>query len=84
MKKSSILLVPLVALTLLVAFSPATRAANAGSKKSDASVMHDDKNHCQKNKNHRPFFPKRFCGEHCHHHSHFWWDGYTFWCGGHN
>jgi hypothetical protein len=90
MKKSSILIVPLVALTLLVAFTPATRAAIDGSAKAAASLMHDDDDDDDddddyKHKKHRPMFPKRFCGDHCHHHSHLWWDGwYTFWCGGHN
>jgi hypothetical protein len=84
MKKSSILFVPLFALTLLVAFAPATRAAIAGSIKPTASLMHDvdDDDHKKKQ---RPMFPRRFCGDHCHHHSHLWWDGwYTFWCGGHS
>jgi hypothetical protein len=70
MKKSTILAVPLLALALLVAFTPTTQAAVVGfSKKATASLMH---------------LCTRFCGCHHRHCGHEWCNGYQhFWCPGH-
>lgn len=70
MKKSAILAIPLLVLTLLVAFTPSTQAAVVGvTKQAASSLMH---------------LCTRFCGSHRHHHGHEWCGGYQhYWCPGH-
>jgi hypothetical protein len=70
MKKSTLIALPLLALTLLVALTPTARAAVVdGAKGVTASLMH---------------LCTRFCGCHHRHCGHEWCSGRQhYWCPGH-